>query len=539
MLVTITVQNTVGTPFMRILVPFLVSLGLAQTSLHAQPPIVTNQPVGQVVWAGGSVAFTVGASGAGPFTYQWQLNGSNLPAGIIRTVAGDGLDGFYGDGGPATNAYLLNPFGVAVDNHGNLFIADTGNYRIRKVDTNGVIATVAGNGDFNEFYGDGWPAIYAALNYPQGVSVDTNGNLFIADTSNQRIRKVGANGIITTVAGNGGVGFSGDDVAATNTGLGFPYNMMVDSEGDLLIADSGNSRIRKVNAKGIITTIAGNGIYTASGDGGPATDASIRQAGAVAEDSVGNLFVADYASGLIRKVDTNGIITLVAGLYSTWTNGLGVFSGDGGAATNASLFNPTDAAVDGNGNLFITDQNNHRVRKVDVNGIITTVAGNGSFSYSGDGGPATSAGLCLPCSIALDSKGDLFIADYYDERIREVTESSYLPSLNINPASTNDAGVYSVIITSHSGSVTSSVARLTVATSPLIYQAIHNSNASVTLNCISQPSSTNVVLCATNLSPPVVWLPLSTNLAGPDGKWYWTDSNVATNRMRFYRSMTR
>jgi sugar lactone lactonase YvrE len=511
---------------------------LQALSSRAQLPTITNQPASRAIWAGGNASFTVGLSGNGPFTYQWQLNGSNLPAGIIRTVAGDGLDGFYGDGGPATNAYLLNPFGVAVDNHGSLFIADTGNYRIRKVDTNGIITTVAGNGDFNEFYGDGWPAIYAALNYPQGVSVDTNGNLFIADTSNQRIRKVGANGIITTVAGNGGVGFSGDDVAATNTGLGFPYNMMVDSEGDLLIADSGNSRIRKVNAKGIITTIAGNGIYTASGDGGPATDSSIRQAGAVAEDSVGNLFVADYASALIRKVDTNGIITLVAGLYSTWTNGLGVFLGDGGAATNASLFNPTDVAVDGNGNLFITDQNNHRVRKVDANGIIVTIAGNGTFSSSGDGGPATSAGLCLPCSIALDSKGDLFIADYYDERIREVTQPSYLPSLNINPASTANAGNYSVVITGSFGSITSSVACLTVTTSPLIYQTVPNSDGTVSLGFVCQPGSTNLVLCATNLEAPVVWQSISTNLAGADGTWQFTDTKAMKYRMRFYRSLT-
>jgi hypothetical protein len=313
----------------------------------------------------------------------------------------------------------------------------------------------------------------------------------------------------------------------------------VDSKGNLLIADTGNYRIRNVDTSGIITTVAGAGAYTNSGDGGLATNANIRAASGVAEDNAGNIFIADYASDLIRKVDTNGIITRLAGLYSSWTNGLGVFSGDGGAATNASLFNPTEVAVDGYGNLFVTDQNNHRVRKVDVNGIIVTVAGNGSFSSSGDGGPATSAGLCYPCSVALDSNGDLFIADYFDERIREVTEPSYLPSLNINPALTNNAGNYSVIITSHSGSVTSSIARLTVATSPLIYQATRDSNDNVTLDCISQPSSTNVMLYATNLWPPIVWMPFSTNIAGLDGKWHCNDSNAARNRMRFYRSVTR
>src|SRR5437762_6604711 len=138
--------------------------------------------------------------------------------------------------------------------------------------------------------------------------------------------------------------------------------------------------------------------------------------------------MADYASALVRKVDSNGMISTVAGLYSSWTNGVGIFSGDGGAATNASLFNPTDVAVDGNGNLFIADQNNHRIRRVDANGVIVTVAGIGSFSSSGDGGPATKAGLSLPCRVAVDARGNLFIADYYDERIRKITQPSYLPA---------------------------------------------------------------------------------------------------------------
>ena len=240
---------------MRTFILFLTALGVAQTTLRAQLPTITNQPASQAVWAGGNVIFAVGVSGAGPFTYQWQFNTVNLPNGIITTVAGGGSGG---DGSAATNASLGSPYGVAVDASGNLFIADIGNQRIREVSTNGIITTVAGNGAYG-YSGDGGAATNASLGYPDGVAVDASGNLFIADNLNSSIRKVSTNGVITTVAGNGTYGYSGDGGAATNANLHFPSGVAVDASGNLFIADSFNHRIRRVSTNGIITTVAGGG----------------------------------------------------------------------------------------------------------------------------------------------------------------------------------------------------------------------------------------------------------------------------------------
>ncbi len=276
---------------------------------------------------------------------------------IITTVAGNGTAGFSGDSGPATSASLDEPLGVAVDGAGNLFIADRGNHRIRKVSTNGTITTVAGNGTA-DFSGDSGPATSASLDRPYGVAVDGAGNLFIADRWNERIRKVGANGTITTVAGNGTFGFSGDSGPATSATLNGPRGVAVDDAGNLFIADYDNHRIRKVSANGIITTVAGNGTRGFSGDDGPATSASLFFPTGVAVDGAGNLFIADFGNQRIRKVSANGTITTVAG------NGTEDFSGDSGPATSASLALPHSVAVDGAGNLFIADSDNHRIRKV-------------------------------------------------------------------------------------------------------------------------------------------------------------------------------
>ena len=301
-----------------------------------------------------------------------------------------------------TNASL---FGIA----GNLFIADGGNFRIRKVDTSGIITTVAGNGS-SEFSGDGGPATSASLTNPFGVALDGTGNLFIADEGSNRIRKVDTSGIITTVAGNGSSGFSGDGGPAISASLSGPIGVALDGTGNLFFADAGNNRIRKVDTSGIISTVAGDGIFGFSGDGDPATSASLRDPFGVALDGAGNLFIADRFNQRIRRVDAaTGIITTVAGDGPTGI-GAGGFSGDGGPATSASLNSPFGVAVDGAGNLFIADTLNNRIRKVDTSGIITTVAGNGSFGFSGDGDPATSASLHEPFGVALDGSGNLFIA---------------------------------------------------------------------------------------------------------------------------------
>ncbi len=336
------------------------------------------------------------------------------PGGVISTVAGIGTKGFSGDGGPATSAQLFDSRGVAVDTAGNLFIADTFNQRVRKVTPGGVISTAAGNGT-DGFSGDGGPATSAMLDSPSGVAVDTAGNLFIADTSNQRSRKVTPGGVISTVAGNGTDGFSGDGGPATSAMLDSPSGVAVDTVGNLFIADTSNQRVRKVTPVGVISTVAGIGTKGFSGDGGPATSAQLFNPRGVAVDTAGNLFIADFYNQRVRKVTPVGVISTVAGIG---TNG---FSGDGGPATSAQFFNPSGIAVDTAGNLFIADSNNHRVRKVTPVGVISTVAGNGTYGFSGDGGPASSAQLDNPWLVAVDTAGNLFISDFYNQRVRKVT----------------------------------------------------------------------------------------------------------------------
>ena len=343
---------------------------------------------------------------------------------IITTVAGTGQKGSFGDGGAATAAALNWPQGVAVDGAGNLFIADANHRRIRKVDGAGIITTVAGTGQRGSF-GDGGAATAAALNWPNGVAVDGAGNLFIADRYDHRIRKVdGATKIITRVAGTGQRGFSGDGRAATAAALSFPTGVAVDGAGNLFIADKSNHRIRKLvrgtpffnEGRWIITTVAGTGQRGFSGDGGAATAAALSWPHRVAVDGAGNLFIADLGNYRIRKVDgATGIITTVAG-----TGKFG-FSGDGGAATAAALANPSGVAVDGAGNLFIADLDNYRIRKVDgATKIITTVAGTGQRGSFGDGGAATAAALNWPYGVAVDGAGNLFIVDARNHRIRAV-----------------------------------------------------------------------------------------------------------------------
>jgi len=329
--------------------------------------------------------------------------------GVITTVAGDGAADYGGDNGPALDAHLIFPGGVAVDAAGNLYIADTGNQRVRKV-SNGVITTVAGNGTCC-YNGDNVQATNAPLSAPEGVAVDAAGNLYVADTGDWRIRKV-SNGVISTVAGNGTPGYAGDNGLAANAELDGPYGVAVDSIGNLYIADTANSRIRKVSG-GVITTVAGNGTCCFSGDNGPATSAQLGYPGGVAVDTAGNLYIADRDNNRIRKV-SNGVMTTVAG------SGAFGFSGDNGPATAAQLHWPEGVAVDSLGNLYIADTISYRVRKVS-NGVITTVAGNGIQGHSGDNGPATSAQLYYPSGVAVDSAGNLYIADYNNSRIRKVS----------------------------------------------------------------------------------------------------------------------
>src|SRR5215471_9746282 len=443
------------------------------------------------------------------------------PGGMLTRVAGNSKRGYSGDGGAATDAKLNLLFGnasalsagLAIDKKGNLLIADTSNHCVRRVSTNGTITTVAGTGVYG-FSGDGGPAVDAKLAYPWGVAVDAAGNLFILDTLNYRVRKVAPSGIITTlatvvsgwalavddesnivvtypgvgpypggiikisasgtaetipgaggwgaavdshgnlfttdgsasvqrispdgtvttVAGTGKGGYNGDGVAATQAQLSGPSGVAVDSNGNLFIADRVNYRIRKVSATGIITTVAGNGTGTFMSDctsprfagpppagPGPATSAQLRYPLGVAVDRGGNLYIADAGSHGIHKVSPNGAMTIVAGTGSC------ELSGDGGPAARAGLFFPVAVAVDNGGNLFIAEYGNNRIRRVSADGIITTVAGDGTRGFSGDGGAATAAHLRLDCDnticggVAVDSHGNVFFSDGGNNRIRRIS----------------------------------------------------------------------------------------------------------------------
>ena len=338
------------------------------------------------------------------------------PAGAITTIAGTASWGAGGDGGPAVSAQLSAPRGLAVDQAGNLFIADTANNKIRMITPAGIISTVAGNGVAG-FSGDGGPAASAQLNSPVAVAVDGSGNIFISDRFNNRIRVVNSAGIITTMAGST-AGFSGDGGPAASAQLANPLGVAVDHSGSLFITDGGNNRIRVVNTAGIISSFAGNGTAGFSGDGGPAASAQLTSPVDVTVDGSGNVFIADRGNYRIRQVDPAGVITSVAGRID-----------DGGPAAFAQLYYPNTVAVDAAGNVFIADTDIHRIRKINTTGVITTVAGNGSGGFSGDGGPATSAQLYFPAAIAVDAAGNLFIADTRNGRVRKVTPSGVIATI--------------------------------------------------------------------------------------------------------------
>ncbi len=349
------------------------------------------------------------------------------PGGTISTVAGEGSD--EGDGGPATSARLNGSAAVTGDASGNLFILETSSPRIRKVDSAGIITTVAGDGSFGSGgQGDGGAATDAAFNFPSDVVVDGSGNLFIADSNDRRVRKVdGSTGIITTFAGTGSSSSSGDGGQATDAGLN-PARLFLDGSGNLFIG--GGSRVRRVDASGIITTVAGTGSSSPPlGDGGPATSASLSSITGITGDSAGNLFITDQTRNRIRKIDTSGIITTVAGGSVL----------DGGPATDAGLGEPQDITQDGAGNLFIADTFNHRIRKVDNDGTITTVVGDGFADFSGDGGIASEATLNHPSSVFVDAVGNLFIADQNNRRIRKVSPSGLITTVAGN-GNSNFAG---------------------------------------------------------------------------------------------------
>ena len=348
-------------------------------------------------------------------------------AQTITTYAGGGS--LIGDGGPATVAILNRPGGGAFDKYGNYYVVEFLGHRVRKISPSGIISRVAGTG-LGGFSGDGGPATAAQLNEPSSIAVDTSGNIYIADLANFRIRKIdGFTGIISTIAGNGSWGFFGEGVPSTAAQITTIEDVCLDKFGNVYFTDRDNYRIRKINTSGIITTVAGSGTFssTGTGDGGPATLATFNFLTGVTVDDVGNLYIADFNDAKVRKVSTMGIITTVAG------NGLATYSGDGIPATNAQ-FNPFRLAFDNNKNLVIADKINRRVYRIDkTSDILDNIAGNGGTGSGGDGGPATAASLDFPSGVAYDDCGNLYIAESIDKKVRKVNSgTSSIPSVIVS-----------------------------------------------------------------------------------------------------------
>jgi sugar lactone lactonase YvrE len=333
--------------------------------------------------------------------------------GIISTVAGNGTTGNSGDGLAATRARLALPLGVTNYGLGNVHISDTKNHRIRRVDGNGLISTVAGTGT-SGYNGDEMAATSAQLAFPCGVAVDSVGNLYIAENDNHRIRRVDRTGMISTVAGTGESGYNRDGIAATDAQLASPFGVATDGLGNLYITEVENHRIRRVDSNGMISTLAGTGTSGYNGDAMAATSAQLASPSGVAVDDLGNLYISDSDNHRIRRVDVNGLISTVAG---TGTKG---YNGDAIVATSAQIAYPFGLTLDGLGNLYFADRDNHRIRRVDSNGMISTVAGTGIDAYGGDRSDATGAQLSFPTGVTLDAAGNTFIVDTENHRIRQV-----------------------------------------------------------------------------------------------------------------------
>ncbi len=337
-------------------------------------------------------------------------------AGNIQTVVGTGVEGYAGDGGPATRALIGEAYGCAFDSDDNLYICDGRNHTVRRIDRiSWVINTVAGTGEAG-YSGDGGPAVHATMNNLYSLIVDANGDIYVADRFNAAVRKIdAATGIITTLAGTGEPGYSGDGGPGTQAQMREPNDCFLDGKGGLLIADIQDQRIRRLDLKtGIIETFAGNGEKQRAGDGKPATEASIMGARAVCMDSKGNTYIAEREGNGVRKVDANGLMSTFAG---TGERG---YSGDGGSALVATWGAPKAIRCDHHDNIIVVDTENNAVRLIDAStGGVTTIAG-GHQGGDGDGGPATQAGLERPHGCGIDSLGNLYIADGINHRVRVV-----------------------------------------------------------------------------------------------------------------------
>lgn len=486
----------------------------------------------------GDLYFFIRMSIPAIFRTTWLLlllySGIRANAQNISTVAGNGSAGFSGDGGPATSGRLNYAQDVALDTFGNIYIADAFNQRVRKITaTTGIISTIAGTGVAG-YSGDGGDATLAQLNAPIGIATDLSGNVYICDNGNHRIRKISvATGIITTIAGDGTPGASGDGDPATDARIYGPYDIAVDHEDNVYIADVSNNKIRKITAStGIMTTVAGTGAPGFSGDGGAATSARLFQPFSVAVDGSGNLYIADASNYRVRKVTAaTGNISTIAG------NGSAGASGDGGLATAARFNTPYSIAVNRSGDLFISDFNNSKIRKVTAaTGIVSTVAGTGTSGYTGDGGPAVSARLGEPRGLFLDQSGNLYLADYLNSAIRFICFSVAVPGAPLvrspvtrctgsSPAALTAIGTNLKWYTTASGGSGSTTAPIpaTVSTGTATWYVSQSSScgesprSAIVVHIIDAPAapavSSPLFYCSGIIAPPL-------HATGTDLKWY-------------------
>jgi uncharacterized protein (TIGR03437 family) len=346
------------------------------------------------------------------------------PAGLISTIAGNGVSGYSGDHGPATSAKLDGPTAVVCDSTGQIYIAEWFNDSVRRIALDGTISTIAG-GQYGSA-GDKGQATAASLANPSGLALDSSGNLYIADTNNNKIRVVSSTGIINTAAGNGSLGFAGDNSLPSQAEFRFPFGLSFDSSGRLLVADTGNERIRAIQLGVTMQTVAGNGLFRSTVDGTPALQGFLFSPTGVAIDSSGVLYVSDTADNLVKKITTSDLTDRWAGI------GIPSINGYGGAATTAGLDNPTGLTIDPRGNLIIAASGDGVILSVGSNDVDTVIAGYGT---GGDGGPATSAFLDYPVGVAYDSAGNLYIADQGSNRIRKVSTSGTITTYAGNGAS--------------------------------------------------------------------------------------------------------
>ncbi|HLH44532.1 MAG TPA: IPT/TIG domain-containing protein [Bryobacteraceae bacterium] len=467
------------------------------------------------------------------------------PSGIINTVVGGGTT--YTEGGAANATVLAGPTGVAIDSAGDIFIADRdGNHIYKVTASTQKITTVMGNSG-SGFAGDGGSAATAEMNSPTSIQVDPTGDIFfvdllnarireinasgnimtlvgnglvtysgdggaaqnalmnapsgvviapsgvvyIADTNNQRVRMIASDGTISTVAGNGTPGFAGDGSTGASAQVNFPTGLATDASGNVYISDTGNQRVRMLSG-GSITTVAGNGAAGYGGDGGPATSAQINSPAGLAVDKAGNLYIADFSNNAVRKV-AGGTITTIAG------TGAAGYAGDGGPAAQAQLNGPAALALDSSGNLYIADSGNHVVRKISPGGIITTIAGNTMSASSGDGGLATAASLAVPNALAADSQGNVYIADASANRVRMVTAGGLIVTI----AGAGTAG-YSGDNGPAINAQFNGLAGISLDASGNIYVADRANNAIRLMQLVSAvPSAGAVTNSASNLTGPI------------------------------------